>query len=83
LTRCTQTLMNLVNGEAILVEIKREFVHEVETDAGDDGQWPVCELGLLEEVLDFITVVEVALADLASADGSLGVLDVLESTSGS
>ena len=58
-------------------------MHEVEAVADDDERELVRELGFFEEVLDFLRVVEVALAadalnfaDLAGASGGLDVLEV-------
>jgi hypothetical protein len=57
-------------------------VHKVETVADDDEGELVRELGLLEEVLDFLRVVEVALPadtlDLPNLTGAGRGLDVLE-----
>lgn len=69
--------------EAVLIEIKNEVVDEVEAVADDDEGKLIGEFGLLEEVLDFLRVVMVALSadaldlpDLPSASGSLNVLEV-------
>lgn len=58
-------------------------MHEVEAVADNDERELVRELSLLEEVLDLLRVVEVALAtdtldlaDLASASGSLDIFEV-------
>jgi hypothetical protein len=57
-------------------------VHKVKPVADDDERELVRELGLLEEVLDFLRVVEVALPadtlDLADLTGAGRGLDVLE-----
>lgn len=70
-------------GEAVLVQVQHEVVHVVEPVADDDERQLVRELGLLEEVLDLLRVVEVALAhdtlhlaDLAGPGGGLDVLEV-------
>ena len=69
--------------EHVLVEVEDEVVDKVVAVADDDEGQLVRELGLLEEVLDLLRVVEVALAadaldfaDLASASGGLNVLEV-------
>lgn len=69
-------------GEAVLVQVEDEVVDKVEAVANDDEGELVGELGLLEEVLDLLGVVKVALAndalDLADLTGPRGGLDVLE-----
>ena len=69
--------------KAVLVEVQDQVVHEVEAVADDDERELVLELGFFEEVLDFLRVVEIALAtdtlnrpDLTSTRGSLNVLKV-------
>ena len=69
--------------ETVLVEVQNQVVNEVEAVADDDKGQLVRELGLLEEVLNFLWVVEVTLptnalnfADLASACCCLNVLKV-------
>jgi hypothetical protein len=69
--------------KSILVEIKNEVVHEVEAIANNDKWELIREFGLLEEILDFLGVVEVALptdalhfTDLASPGSSLDVFEV-------
>jgi hypothetical protein len=69
-------------GEAVLVEVENEVVDVVESVADDDEGELVRELGLLEEVLDLLGVVEVALPHdalhLADLTGPRRRLDVLE-----
>jgi hypothetical protein len=69
-------------GEAVLVQVKNEVVDKVETVANDDKGKLVGQLGLLEEVLDLLRVVVVALAadtlDLADLARARRRLDVLE-----
>jgi hypothetical protein len=67
----------------VLIQIENEIVHEVETIADNNERELVRELGLFEEVLDFLRVVEVALptdtlhfTDLTCPGGSLNVLEV-------
>ena len=69
--------------EAALVEVKHEIMDEVKPVADDDERELIREFGLLEEVLDLLGVVVVALpanaldlADLASACRGLDVLEV-------
>lgn len=69
--------------QTVLVEIKNKVVDEVETVANDDKRKLIGKLGLLEEVLDLLRVVEVTfsadslnLPDLACAGGRLDVLEV-------
>ena len=69
--------------ESVLVQVEDEVVNEVESVADDDEGELVRELGFLEEILDLLGVVEVALSaetldftDLASSGGSLNVLEV-------
>ena len=68
--------------EAILVQVEYEIVHEAEPVANNDERELVGELGFLEEVLDLLRVVEVALAtnalDLANLASTGSSLDVLE-----
>ena len=70
-------------GQAVLVQIKNQVVHKVKPIADDDEWELVLEFGLLEEVLDFLRVVIVALSadaldlsDLVRASGRLDVLEV-------
>jgi hypothetical protein len=70
-------------GEAILVQVENQVVNEVEAVAHDDERQLVREFRLLEEVLDLLGVVEVALAadalhlaDLTRASSGLNVLEV-------
>ena len=57
-------------------------MHEVEPIADDDKRKLVLEFGLLEEILDFLWVVVVALSaytlDLSNLVSTCGSLDVLE-----
>ena len=57
-------------------------MHEVEPIADDDKRKLVLEFGLLEEILDFLRVVVVALSayalDLSNLVSTCGSLDVLE-----
>lgn len=68
--------------ESVLVQVEHEIVDEVEAVADDDEWELIGELGFLEEVFDFLGVIEVALAtdalDLADLSGASGGLDVLE-----
>jgi hypothetical protein len=66
-----------------LVEVEDEVMNEIEAVANDDEGELVGELGLLEEVLDLLRVVEVRfaddaldLADLTRASCRLDVLEV-------
>jgi hypothetical protein len=65
-----------------LVEVEDEVMNEIEAVANDDEGELVGELGLLEEVLDLLRVVEVRFADdaldLADLTGASRRLDVLE-----
>ena len=70
-------------GQAVLVQIKNQVVHKIKPIADDDERELVLEFGLLEEILDFLWVVVVALSanaldlsDLVRASGCLNVLEV-------
>jgi len=70
-------------GEAILVQVEDEVVDKVETITDNDEWELIGELGLLEEVLDLLQIIEVtfsanvfALTNLAGASGSLDVFKV-------
>ena len=70
-------------GQAVLVQVENQVVHKIKPIADDDERELVLEFGLLEEVLDFLWVVVVALSadalnlsDLVRASGRLDVLEV-------
>ena len=69
-------------GQAILVQIENEVVDKVESVANDDQGELVGQFSLLEEILDFLGVVEVAFPanalDFTYLARSSGGLDVLE-----
>lgn len=69
-------------GEPILVEVQNEVVDEIEAVADNDEGELVGQFGLLEEVLDLLWVVEVALAtdtfDFPNLPRTCRSLDVLE-----
>ncbi len=69
--------------EPILIQVEDKVVNKVETIANNDKGKLVAELGLLEEILDLLGVVIVALAtdtldlpDLTSSGSGLNVLEV-------
>jgi hypothetical protein len=68
--------------QAVLVKVQDEVVDEIETVADNDERQLIRELGLLEEILDFVGIVIVALAanalHLADLAGTSGSLDVFE-----
>ena len=71
------------SGQAVLVQIENQVVHEIEPIADNDERKLILKFGLLEEVLDFLRVVEVALStntlnlsDLVRAGSRLDVLEV-------
>lgn len=70
-------------GKTILVEIEHQVVDKVEAIADNDEGELIRQLGFLQEVLDLLRVVEIALAadalhfsDLASARRGLNILEV-------
>ena len=70
-------------GQPVLVQIENQVVHEIESIANDDERKLVLKFCLLEEVLDFLWVVVVALpantfdlSDLVRAGSRLDVLEV-------
>ena len=70
-------------GQPVLVQIENQVVHEIESIANDDERKLVLKFRLLEEVLDFLWVVVVALpadtfdlSDLVRAGSRLDVLEV-------
>jgi len=69
-------------GQTVLVQIENQVVHKVEPIADNDKRKLVLKFGLLEEVLDFLRVVVVALSadalDLADLVRASCRLDVLE-----
>lgn len=70
-------------GQAVLVQVENQVVHKVEPITDNDKRKLVLKFGLLEEVLDLLRVVVVALSanafdlpDLVRAGGRLDVLEV-------
>jgi hypothetical protein len=70
-------------GQAVLVQVENQVVHEVEPIADNDKGKLVLKFGLLEEVLDLLRIVVVALStntfdlsDLVRAGGCLDILEV-------
>lgn len=70
-------------GEAILVKVKNEIMHEIKSIANNDEWMLVWEFCLLKEVLDLLRIVVVTfstdsfdLVNLASASGGLNVLEM-------
>ena len=70
-------------GQAVLVQVENQVVYEIKAIADDDERELVLKFGLLEEVLDFLRIVVVALSanaldlsDLVRAGGRLDVLKV-------
>jgi hypothetical protein len=70
-------------GQAVLVQVENQVVHEVEPIADNDEGKLVLKFGLFEEVLDLLRIVVVALStntfdlsDLVRAGGCLDILEV-------
>ena len=70
-------------GQAVLIQVENQVVHKVEPIADNDKRKLVLKFGLLEEVLDLLRIVVVALSanafdlsDLVRAGGCLNVLEV-------
>jgi len=69
-------------GEVVLVEVEDQIVDHVESVTDNDQRKLIRHLGFLQEVLDLLGIVVVALSantlDLSNLTGSGGGLDVLE-----
>jgi hypothetical protein len=69
-------------GQAILIEVEDEVMHEIKMIANDDKRKFVCKFGLLEEILDFLHIVMVTLMadmlDFSNLPSMSCCLDVLE-----
>ena len=70
-------------GQAVLVQVENQVVHKVKPIADNDKRKLVLKFGLLEEVLDLLRIVVVALPanaldlpDLVRAGGRLDVLEM-------
>jgi len=69
-------------GQAVLVQVENQIVNKVEPIADDNKRKLVLEFSLLEEVLDLLRVVVVALSantfDFSNLVGACGCLNILE-----